>query len=891
MYAGITLPLAGADIADDDPPLVKLVKKLYTGTGGDTSGATPEEAAVGGSLELFTMAHENALLREPWANSQGAQTRACLLGDSCVGRSPELPGHRGTPGGGVILAEYMTPAELEAFEARGALPADRRVCLLCARLHVHTGYLHSRKQRTFPPNCRLNAFVNAAGEGEYAEEYLIPAKGDAAWTGVVGTVAGLYLNALRLVQTPERWWRVDQSAMAHLTRTPCNMNFPPLYRGLLPDPQRYLQDFFQHRVRVTDAQVLFGAYEELLDEVKPKLPSAPTEEFLKFPPGAVKSFIHRLLHYRVNRLNLMLRECAPLYGDEWAYYMQLYVDAHIGMTLLFEDGEKVTVWVLKYTAHEAELPDLSTFCVQAAVNSVLPPGLLPAERKAELRKPAPLLVQMLIKALPEYAQTRSLHGFFVRCLRSRELLRPLFAVAQAVLLGNYRLAAGERMPWAARKQLVADFTQQTALSFIEALPENEHVVLYVMRTYIMLILSLTPALERLVVTLSPFDRQRAKVYESMRVLRASGHSGWRAMLSLEVLEALRKTHKRLPKKKKVPRGLADCSNVLLLNSRRSAQRRGLKRASEVAFDADRFNDYVKRRCLQAPPDLVAASAGAAAAMLQVADAKPLKKPFVAFSPDVIGEEALMHLADFSSAVDLCRTTEVLPLPPDFVATQVAALARRFGCAADNWATLARGATALVCACCGLRNFYLLHAERQPQRKRRVNNVRAAGFKKLAHNMLTGELRCVEAASCHNHPLVSVPLAEPDGAGGVRGGVLVLRGASVMISPCCGYLCETGSIRVTPESYDCPCCAAARKEVDHKAPDIRVCAYCSKVSHLKHAADQTALLRDDKGRVQRYGFCKAHLRHWARTPSGYLTMDFVSRNMTNRSGNGLVLDPM
>jgi len=333
------------------------------------------------------------------------------------------------------------------------------------------------------------------------------------------------------------------------------------------------------------------------------------------------------------------------------------------------------MWILKYTAHEADLPDLSTFCVQAAVNNVLPPGLLPTERKLELRKPIPLLVQMLIKALPEYAQTRSLHAFFLRCMRSRELVRPLFAISQAVLLGNYRMAASERMSWVARKQLVADFTQQTAMAFFESLPENEHLILYIMRTYIMTILSLTPALERLVVTLAPFDRQRAKVYESMRALRGAGRDEWRRMLSLDVLEVLRKTHKRLPKKKRLPRGLADCSNVLLLNARRSAQRLGLKRSSEVAFDSDRFNAYVKRHCpSEAPPqELVEACSAAATAMIEAADAKPLKKPFVTFSGDLLEAGHLMHLADYATALDLCRTTEVVPLPPAFVKLQVSFL--------------------------------------------------------------------------------------------------------------------------------------------------------------------------------------------------------------------------
>jgi hypothetical protein len=71
--------------------------------------------------------------------------------------------------------------------AARSMVKERRVCVLCARLHVHTGYLHARKQRTFPPNCRLNAFVNAAGEGEYAEQYLVPTKDDASWSGVCGT--------------------------------------------------------------------------------------------------------------------------------------------------------------------------------------------------------------------------------------------------------------------------------------------------------------------------------------------------------------------------------------------------------------------------------------------------------------------------------------------------------------------------------------------------------------------------------------------------------------------------------------------------------------------------------------------------------------------------------
>ena len=130
----------------------------------------------------------------------------------------------------MILTEVMSPAELKAFVETEALPEERRTCLLCARMNVHCAYLFARKQRTFPPNALLNHYVNGAGEGEYAAEYLIPTPDDSSWSGVVGTVVGLHINALRLVQNPDRSWRVDQSAMEHLTRTPCSVTFPSLHR-------------------------------------------------------------------------------------------------------------------------------------------------------------------------------------------------------------------------------------------------------------------------------------------------------------------------------------------------------------------------------------------------------------------------------------------------------------------------------------------------------------------------------------------------------------------------------------------------------------------------------------------------------------------------------------
>jgi len=92
---------------------------------------------------------------------KGVYSRACLLGDSCVGKNKDIPGFNLTPSGGIVLTEFMTPGELDAFMANGALPANRRCCILCHRYNVHSMYLTSRKQTTFPADYLLNCVCSA----------------------------------------------------------------------------------------------------------------------------------------------------------------------------------------------------------------------------------------------------------------------------------------------------------------------------------------------------------------------------------------------------------------------------------------------------------------------------------------------------------------------------------------------------------------------------------------------------------------------------------------------------------------------------------------------------------------------------------------------------------
>jgi len=102
---------------------------------------------------------------------------------------------------------------------------------------------------------------------------------------------------------------------------------------------------------------------------------------------------------------------------------------------------------------------------------------------------------------------------------------------------------------------------------------------------------------------------------------------------------------------------------------------------------------------------------------------------------------------------------------------------------------------------------------------------------------SGELRCVATDSCTRYALERVRLAQPE-----AGGVLALRDVALMVSPCCGHVCATSAIRVTPTGMDCPACALARKEEAEEAPDPRICAHCGKRSQLRQAMEQTVLLR-------------------------------------------------
>jgi hypothetical protein len=179
-----------------------------------------------------SFSHESRLLREPWPSRAKLPSgkhifaRPCLFGDSCVGMSPNLPGHFDS--GGVVLAESMSPAELEEFNRTGKNPPVRRCCVLCSRYVITDAYLYINKQSTRPANVYLNEFTNPVGCPDgYARDRCIPFEGsNTHWSGIFGNVAMLCFGSLRLVQVCEWGLRPQTPAPAASSESHSSLLLP-----------------------------------------------------------------------------------------------------------------------------------------------------------------------------------------------------------------------------------------------------------------------------------------------------------------------------------------------------------------------------------------------------------------------------------------------------------------------------------------------------------------------------------------------------------------------------------------------------------------------------------------------------------------------------------------
>jgi hypothetical protein len=96
----------------------------------------------------------------------------------------------------------------------------------------------------------------------------------------------------------------------------------------------------------------------VLNSQRPKLPALDFATHFRWPDQAVKSFLHRLVYYRINRLNELLQQCGNFYGSRFSLVLTVYIDGHVPMAEKLLQGEKVTSFILKYPAFEDTLPDL-----------------------------------------------------------------------------------------------------------------------------------------------------------------------------------------------------------------------------------------------------------------------------------------------------------------------------------------------------------------------------------------------------------------------------------------------------------------------------------------------------------------------------------------------------
>lgn len=901
--------------------------------GGDVLGApTPPDLPTStfDNVQVFSFEHEQKMLIEPFytKTDKGIQvySRACVMGNQCQGRNEALNGNVESRGG-VVLTETLSPGELSLFLRTGQHPEQRRCCILCNRFNLHAAYLFARKQKTFPSSLIINWFVNTFGQDQYDSAYMLPIVGDSQWHGIQGAVVGLHLNRLQLRQNAQNRWFVDQSDLK--TKNGFNAFTSSLYPAV--DPRIFLYNHFKSRPRVADCAVLFGAF-DIINSQRPKFSVIENVNYFKWPEAAVKSFIHRLVYYRLNRLNDLLTQCGNFYGQEFNLMLTIYIDAHIPMARLMMKGEKITTFILKYPAYEHTLPDFGIFFTNASMNCIVPPATPAKEVKTMKGKhgtytAASLLIHALVKLLPEFSNPKLFRLALIKCMQNTNLAKPVFNIIQCAMLGNY-IDSRERLPFYQRYCFITELSDVNSSTYFANMSDDDHFLFFAFRHYLHIMCRSMPALHAVISSIAPLDQQSERVSDALRVVRQNASSDWTNAFCNASMEMMSRVYKRSPKRKLIPRGTIDMSLSLTAVVNRSVKDRNMKRSFGSAFSATSLYDHYKRaRTIldratawgsvtgdahvaeyvattaeafaaadqnAATHDTMAEFQAASQTILTCLAKERHKKPIITLSADTISDASLCVLNDFAEATDVAMTHLSVPLPLKYVDQQLESLAKRFDLrfpiqAETDWASLLKVTTIRMCLCCGAtKNFVLTEKDRIDSLK----SVRSAGFKKLTIDANTGDVRCAENPACLHVPLARFELISRDeSTGAVSGAFLVARKQTFVISPCCGFICTANAVRTDTTGINCPACCKLKTDVETGAPDMRLCSYCNKRVNNKLSAENMVMLRNKKDVLHPHTFCKLHFRSWARTRNGYLDFEFVSVNMQNRNGNGLVINAL
>ena len=170
------------------------------------------------------------------------------------------------------------------------------------------------------------------------------------------------------------------------------------------------------------------------------------------------------------------------------------------------------------------------------------------------------------------------------------------------------------------------------------------------------------------------------------------------------------------------------------------------------------------------------------------------------------------------------------------------------------------------------------------------NARASGWHKLVWDDDERVLRCAKTETCRSFHVASYDVLEATDQG-LRGGVLVGRFGTAVVSPCCGFLVHASALSSVmvdgKPRFDCPSCAVPPPPGAEGEPDQKKCAFCLRDLRGQNAGLALRLYNKEKT-VFRFPFCKQHYRAWGNTAEEPCSFDFMVANMSNRNGAGLVL---
>ena len=164
------------------------------------------------SVPTLSSSHIANLLYEPYtrltvSGSHKVCPPACVRGDACIGRSPDITGLRqGSPG---PLCAWMSQYEWDEMNTSGSVPSEPRRCVLCVLYGVQMEYNKARLiaprdvllgEDTFVPYNMQPFCVRVDEPGGYKSKYCIPFSNDSCALGLTGLMCPIPMTQLSLLE-------------------------------------------------------------------------------------------------------------------------------------------------------------------------------------------------------------------------------------------------------------------------------------------------------------------------------------------------------------------------------------------------------------------------------------------------------------------------------------------------------------------------------------------------------------------------------------------------------------------------------------------------------------------------------------------------------------------